>query len=65
MKNENPYDWTKIVGLNEKIFGKYQPERSKREDCEKGMHMKHGNYLDSSKEWKCDYCNAIITDAVL
>lgn len=37
-----------------------QPERSKREDCEKGIHSHKGFIKENPDQWKCDYCDAII-----
>lgn len=44
----------------DQFFEQYQPERSKREDCEKGMNERRSHLLDSYEEWKCDHCNSII-----
>jgi hypothetical protein len=42
------------------FFDLYQPERSKREDCEKGIHVHTGFIGENPNEWKCDNCDAII-----
>ena len=64
-----PYnvDWDNEDHINnmvDRFLKEYQPERSKREDCEKHMHFRHSSSLKdknlSEDEWKCDYCDAII-----
>jgi hypothetical protein len=37
-----------------------QPDSSKREDCEKGIHFHKGCINENPNEWKCDYCDSII-----
>lgn len=39
MENRDPYHWSHISGLNEKIFGKFQPERSMREEFPKLVYL--------------------------